>query len=46
MQSVKLTLSSLEQMQNRFYNILKLLKRRGVIDNVDSIFKEKTKFNY
>lgn len=41
MQSVKLTLGSLEQMQNRFYNILKLLKRRGVIDNVDSIFKEK-----
>lgn len=41
MQTVKLTYSSLEQMQNRFLNILKLLKRRGVIDDTQSIFNSK-----
>tara|TARA_B100000768_G_C11281447_1_gene378877 strand:+ start:1485 stop:2084 length:600 start_codon:yes stop_codon:yes gene_type:complete len=41
MQTVKLTYSSLEQMQNRFLNILKLLNRRGVIDDINSIFNSK-----
>jgi len=39
MQSVRLTYSSVEMNQIRFMNILKLLKRRGVIKDVDKIYK-------
>jgi DNA-directed RNA polymerase subunit H (RpoH/RPB5) len=41
MSTVKLTFSSIEQMQNRFYNILKLLERRGVIDDIKVIYDDK-----
>ena len=40
MQSVRLTYSSVEMNQIRFMNILKLLKRRGVIKAVDKIYKD------
>ena len=39
MQSVRLSYSSLEQNQIRLLNILKLLKRRGVINDVDKLYK-------
>ncbi len=39
MEQVKLTLSLLELTQIKFLNILKMLKRREVIDDVDSIYK-------
>ena len=40
MQSVRLSYSSLEQNQIRLLNILKLLKRRGVIKDVEKLYKE------
>tara|TARA_B110000879_G_C11174031_1_gene515038 strand:- start:2133 stop:2741 length:609 start_codon:yes stop_codon:yes gene_type:complete len=40
MQNIRLTYSSVEMNQIRFMNILKLLKRRGVIKDVDKMYKD------
>ena len=39
MQSVRLTYSSVEMLQIRFKNILKLFQRRGLIANIDKIYQ-------
>lgn len=40
MQSVRLTYTPLEQLNIRFKNILKMLKRRGVVDDDEKIFEK------
>lgn len=40
MQSIKLTYTSVELNQIRFNNVLKMLQRRGVVKNIEDIYKK------